>query len=45
MGSTYLVRDIDPMLWRSVKASAAKEGLTIRAVILRFLTEYADRGA
>jgi hypothetical protein len=38
---TYLLRDIPPDLWRQVKAKAAIEGVTVRAVILRMLEAYA----
>jgi hypothetical protein len=39
--TTYIIRDINPAVWREVKARAALEGLTIRAVLLRLLAEYA----
>jgi len=39
---TYLLRDIDSSLWRRVKAKAALRGESIRDVILRLLTKFAD---
>ena len=36
----YLLRDIDPVLWRRVKVRAATEGAPIRTVMLRLLRRY-----
>lgn len=35
--TAYLLRDIEPDLWRQVKAKAALEGITIRALIEELL--------
>lgn len=40
----YVIRRIDPELWKAVKARAAKEGRPIRFVILGLLQLYAERG-
>lgn len=37
----FLLRDIPPDLWRRVKARAALEGTTLRALFLAFLEKYA----
>jgi hypothetical protein len=42
--SAYILRNIDPTLWESVKAQAAKEGRPLRFVILALLKAYAARG-
>lgn len=34
---SYLLRDVDPDWWRLVKAKAARDGLSIREVILSLL--------
>lgn len=39
---TYLLRDVPNDLWRRVKAKAALRGDSIRDVIVRLLTKYAD---
>ena len=36
----YLLREIDPVLWRRVKVRAAQEGVPIRTVLLRLLRRY-----
>lgn len=41
---TYLLRNIPLHLWRKVKDRAKAEGHSIRWVILKLLTEYADHG-
>lgn len=40
----YFLRDIDPELWRKVKARAAFDGRPIRFVILELLKVYAEHG-
>lgn len=37
---TYLLRDVDPALWRLVKSKAALEGLTVREAICKLLKEW-----
>ena len=37
----YILRDMDDTLWRQIKSNAALEGLTVRQVITKLLTEYA----
>lgn len=37
---TYLLRGIDPELWRRVKSKAAREGVSLRDLILRLLRSY-----
>ena len=36
----YLLRNIDPQLWRTVKAKAAMQGESIREVIQKALKAY-----
>lgn len=38
---SFILRDIPPDLWRKVKARAALEGTTLRALLLGFLEKYA----
>jgi len=40
----YYIRSIDADLWKRVKARAAHDGLTVRAVILALLKLYAAHG-
>lgn len=40
----YLVRDIPDDLWIKVKRRAAKEGRSLRWIIIRLLTNYASNG-
>lgn len=40
----YLLRNIDPDLWRAVKARARREGRILRFVILALLREYVQHG-
>jgi hypothetical protein len=40
----YLVRDIPDDLWIRVKRRAAKEGRSLRFIILKLLGLYADKG-
>jgi predicted HicB family RNase H-like nuclease len=37
---TYLLRGIEPDLWRRVKSKAALEGVSVNALILRLLREW-----
>lgn len=39
----YALRGIDPELWKLVKARAAREGRTVRAVLLDYLKAYAGQ--
>lgn len=39
--TAYMLRNIDPELWRAVKARASEEGHPLRWVILRLLHQYA----
>lgn len=41
---TYLLRAIDPKLWKAVKNLAAADGHSIRWVILRLLENYVENG-
>lgn len=41
--TAYLLRQIDPSLWRAVKTKAAREGITIREVLLTALKLYVGR--
>jgi hypothetical protein len=41
---TYLLRDIEPRLWRDVKTRAEREGHSIRWVLLQLLTRYVHHG-
>lgn len=38
--TNYLLRDVDPDLWRKLKAKAALKGESIRDVITRALVAY-----
>lgn len=40
--STYILRKIDDDLWKRVKAKAALQGVSIRALIERLLQEWAQ---
>ena len=42
MSTSYILRQIDPALWRQVKAKAALENVTIKTVIERLLTAWLD---
>jgi hypothetical protein len=42
MGTTYLLRDIDPETWAKVKARAGREGHSLRWVLLKLIRAYAD---
>lgn len=37
---SYILRGVDPELWKRVKAKAALEGITIRDLIEDFLREW-----
>ena len=39
--SSYIIRDIDPKLWKQVKVKATQNGEPIRTVLLRALYAYA----
>lgn len=43
-GKRYLLDQIPAGLWADVKAKAKREGVSIRALILRLLTEWVERG-
>lgn len=38
--SSYILRGIDPDLWRQVKTKAAAHGISIKALIETFLTHW-----
>jgi len=38
--TAYILRDIDPKLWKRVKIKATQEGVTIKSVIIRALYIY-----
>ena len=38
--SSYIVRGIDPDLWRQIKGKAAIEGVTVKALIERLLAAW-----
>jgi hypothetical protein len=40
----YLLKNVDPALWRRVKARAAAEGKTIRSLLLHWLRKYGGAG-
>ena len=44
MSSAYLLRDVADDLWKRVKVRAAKDGLSIREIVIRLLTHYAKHG-
>lgn len=39
---TYILRGVDPELWRQVKSRAVLEGRTLREVITALLRAYAE---
>jgi hypothetical protein len=41
---SYVLRGVDPELWRRVKVQVATEGRTIRFVLLELLKVYAKHG-
>jgi hypothetical protein len=41
---SYILRTIDPELWKRVKARAERDGHALRWIILRLLEDYADHG-
>ena len=38
---TYLVKDIDPELWKRVRLRAVADNLTVREVLQRLIERYA----
>lgn len=42
--TNVLLRDIDQKLWRNAKARAAKEGITLKALISKLLASYVKDG-
>jgi hypothetical protein len=42
-GKRYLLDDIPAGLWTEVRAKAKREGVSVRALILRLLTEWVAR--
>jgi hypothetical protein len=40
----YLIRDIDKKLWKQFKERAAKEGRSLRWVLLEFIKSYVTHG-
>jgi hypothetical protein len=42
-GKRYLLDNIPAGLWRDVQAKAKREGVSMRALILRLLTDYIGR--
>lgn len=38
--ASYILRNIDPELWRQVKSKAALEGVTVKALIERLLANW-----
>ncbi len=41
-GKRYLLDDIPAGLWADVKAKAKRDGVSVRALILRLLTEWVN---
>lgn len=37
---TYILRNMDPTVWRLVKSKAALEGITVREAIARLLKQW-----
>lgn len=44
-GKRYLLDDIPAGLWREVREKAKREGVSLRALILKLLTEWVGRSA
>lgn len=40
--ASYILREIDPELWRKVKAKAAGEGVTLKALIERLIATWLE---
>lgn len=38
--ASYILRNIDPDLWRQVKSKAALDGVTVKALIERLLRDW-----
>jgi predicted HicB family RNase H-like nuclease len=38
--ASYILRNIDPELWRHVKSKAALEGVSVKALIERLLRDW-----
>jgi hypothetical protein len=43
MAQTYLIRKPDPDTWLRFKVAAASEGKTMRAIILRLISNYVEK--
>ncbi len=39
--TSYILREVPSAMWRRVKARAAREGHTVKFIVLRFLASYA----
>lgn len=40
--ASYILRNIDPELWRRVKSKAALEGISVKALIERLLRTWVE---
>lgn len=40
--TAYLLRDIDPAVWKRFKSRAAAEGIPMRALLLGLIEAYAE---
>lgn len=40
MSPSFILRDLDPEFWQKVKAKADAEGVTVKELILRLLTQW-----
>ena len=43
-GSSYILRDIPPELWKAIKIKAVEQGRPIRDLLLELLHDYAKKG-
>ena len=41
---SFMLRRVDPTLWAAVQARAAKDGYTVKEIILKLLAAYAHGG-
>ena len=44
MSTVYLLRNLDPALWRKFKSRCAKDGLPMRSVLLALVAYYVKHG-
>ena len=43
-GTSYILRDIPPELWKAIKIKAVEQNRPIRELLLELLQDYAKKG-